>query len=112
MRGHGIHHLHKRKRIHEKHEPYPHPDKWKRFLDKAAYFFAVFGPVMTLPQVLRVWVGKDASGVSPVSWLAYLIVAVFWLAYGISHKEKPIIFTNSLWIVFEIMIIAGTLIYG
>ena len=27
------HHLHKRKRIHKGHEKYPHPKKWKRFLD-------------------------------------------------------------------------------
>ena len=111
MRGLGLHHIHRRKRIYVKHQPYPHPIKWKRFLDRAAYFFAVFGPVMTIPQVLRIWVGKDASGVSPISWSAYLVVAVFWLTYGIAHKAKPIIFTNILWIIFEIMIIAGTFVY-
>lgn len=108
----GIHHFHRRKRIHVKHEPYPHPNKWKRFLDKAIYFIAVFGPVMTIPQVLRIWRGKNATGVSVVSWSAYLFVAAFWLLYGIVHKEKPIIFTNILWIIFEIMIISGTLVYG
>jgi uncharacterized protein with PQ loop repeat len=112
MSGLGLHHIHRRKRIYVKHQPYPHPDKWKRFLDKSAYFFAVFGPVMTIPQALRIWIGKDASGVSPISWSAYLVVAVFWLTYGIVHKAKPIIFTNCLWIVFEIMIISGTLVYG
>ncbi len=108
----GIHHFHRRKRIHEKHEPYPHPDKWKRFLDKAIYFVAVFGVLLTIPQVWKIWVDKNAAGVSAISWSAYLVTACFWLAYGISHKEKPIIFTNILWIIFEIMIITGTVIYG
>jgi len=38
-----VHHLHKRKRIHEKHEVYPHPDKWKNRLDKIIYFIAIIG---------------------------------------------------------------------
>ena len=30
----GYHHFHRRKRIHLKHEKYPHPNKWKRLIDK------------------------------------------------------------------------------
>ena len=109
MRGLGLRHIHKRKRVHF--EPYPHPDKRKRFLDRAAYFFAFFGPIMTIPQTLRIWILKSAGGVSPITWSAYLIVAVFWLIYGIEHKAKPIIATNILWVILDIFIIAGTLVY-
>ncbi len=108
----GLHHAHKRKRIHQKHEKYPHPDNLKRFMDKAIYVVGVFGPIMTLPQVWKIWVGKNAVGVSVLSWSAYLIAAFFWLVYGLIHKEKPIIITYSLWILMEISIVAGTLIYG
>jgi uncharacterized protein with PQ loop repeat len=108
----GLHHFHRRKRIHERHEPYPHPDKWKRFVDRAIYFMGAFGVVMTIPQGAKIWIGKDASGVSVISWSAYLIGAIFWLIYGVMHKEKPIIFTYSLWIVLYVIIVTGVIIYS
>lgn len=110
--GVGLHHFHRRKRIYQKHEPYPHPDKFKRFIDKSIYFVALFGIVMTLPQITKIWVEKNAAGVSAASWTAYTITAMFWLIYGVAHKEKPIIVTNSLWIVLEVLIVVGALIYG
>jgi len=108
----GLHHFHKRKRIYQKHEPYPHPSKLKRFIDKSIYVIAVFGMVMTIPQITKIWVEKNAAGVSAISWGAYMVGATFWLTYGIVHKEKPIIFTNSIWIFLEILVVVGTLIYG
>lgn len=107
-----IHHYHTRKRIYHKLEEYPHPDKWKRFLDKSIYIVGAVGPIMTIPQLMKIWVEKNASGVSVISWGAYLVTAIFWLSYGIAHKEKPIIFTYSIWIVLEIFIVIGTLMYG
>lgn len=111
MPGIGMHHFNRRKRIHVKHEPFPHPNKWINFVDRAIYFVAVFGLLMTLPQIIRIWVIKDASGVSPISWASYLVIAVFWLVYGVIHKAKPIIFTNLLWILFDAVIVIGTVIY-
>ena len=108
----GLHHHHSRKRIYQKHEVYPHPDKWVNFMDKAIYAVGIFGPLMTIPQLMKIWVDKNASGVSVVSWSAYLFTAVFWLIYGIMHKEKPIIVTYSLWIILEIFIVVGILMYG
>lgn len=108
----GLHHFHRRIRIHQKHEPYPHPDKWKRFMDKAIYVVSIFGPIMTIPQVKIIWIDKNASSISVISWIAYLIAAIFWLIYGIMHREKPIIFLNIIWIFLQLSIIVGTLIYG
>ncbi len=107
----GIHHYHRRKRCYEKHEPFPHPNKWKRIVDTLIYPIAMFGPIMTIPQVWIIWVDKNAGGVSAVSWGAYMITAVFWLNYGIIHKEKPIIFSSCLWLVLEALIVTGTLMY-
>jgi uncharacterized protein with PQ loop repeat len=107
-----LHHFHRRKRIHQKHEPYPHPNKWKRFMDKAIYFVGAFGLIMTIPQLTKIWIGKNATGVSIISWSAYLITATFWLFYGIMHREKPIIFIYSGWILLEFAIILGIILYG
>jgi uncharacterized protein with PQ loop repeat len=108
----GLHHHHVRKRKHLKHEPYPHPQKFKRSIDRIIYVAGIVGPVMTIPQLSKIWIEKNASGVSALSWATYLIIAIFWLIYGIVHKEKPIIFTYAIWIVLEAFIVVGTLLYG
>jgi len=108
----GLHHFHIRKRIHQKHETYPHPNEFKRFMDRAIYIIGIIGPIMTIPQLMKIWVEKNASGVSAISWGAYLFTAIFWLIYGIQHKEKPIIFTYGIWIILEALIVVGTIMYG
>ena len=80
-------------------------------MDKAIYGAVFFGPIMTLPQIAEIWLYKNAAGVSTISWVAYLIVAFFWLGYGILHRDKPIICANLIWIFLDIIIVAGTIIY-
>jgi len=104
----GLHHFHKRKRMQQG----AHPDRLKDFIDRIIYVVGIAGPIMTIPQLWKIWVEKNAAGVSVLSWAGYLIAAVFWLIYGIVHKEKPIIVTYVLWILLEAMIVLGTVIYG
>ncbi len=106
----GLHHFHRRKRIYQGYEPYPHPDKWKNFMDKAIYFVGIFGPVMTLPQLKKIWLDNNTAGISAISWGAYTITSSFWLCYGIMHKEKPIIITSAIWIILDILIVIGVIL--
>lgn len=108
----GLHHAQKRKRIHQKHEKYPHPNKWKRRMDKIIYVVGILGPIMTLHQIYKIWWEQNAAGVSAISWVTYLIVAITWVIYGIMHKEKPIIVIYAFWILLDILIVAGVLIYA
>jgi MtN3 and saliva related transmembrane protein len=105
------HHLHKRERIYKKFEKYPHPNKFKRLVDKLIYGIALFGPVVSIPQILKIYLYQNAAGVSLFTWIGYLIGSIFWIIYGALHKEKPIVFSSSLWIVIELLVIAGILIY-
>ncbi len=107
-----LYHPHRRKRIHQKHEPYPHTNKLKRAIDRIIYAIIFIGPIMTIPQVTNIWIDHNAGGVSAISWFTYLIVACFWLFYGSLHKEKPIIVSATIWIFLDILIVIGTLIYG
>ncbi len=104
---HGMHHFHRRKRIHLKHEPYPHPNRGKRFLDEVIYAVGIIGPLLTMPQLAKVWLERNTAGLSLFSWSGYALIALIWLIYGIVHKEKPIILTNILWLAMEVMIIVG-----
>lgn len=108
----GLHYFHIRKKIHQKHEPYPHAHKFKNFIDKIIYPVGIIGPLMTIPQLVKIWVGQDATGVSIISWSAYLVIAIFWLFYGTIHKEWPIILSNVLWILMDVAIVLGIFYYG
>ena len=103
----GLHHYHLRKRK----EPFPNSNKLKRFMDKAVIAVGIISFLFTIPQVTKIWVGKDAAGVSLISWVTFTIAAVFWLIYGILHKEKPIIITYAGWIIIDFIIVLGILIY-
>ncbi len=108
----GLHHYHIRKRIHQKHEPYPSPDRLTKIYDRIIYIAVIVGPIMNIPQLLRVWMTQDATGVSFISWTGFSIISVIWLGYGMLHKDKPILLMNFSLMIIQALIAIGTLIYG
>lgn len=73
---------------------------------------SVFTMLMTVPQVLTIWVGHQAAGVSVVSWTAYLLSAVLWFWYGFSKRDKNIYLPCVGWIGLDAAVIAGALLYA
>jgi uncharacterized protein with PQ loop repeat len=73
---------------------------------------SVFTLLMTVPQVLTIWVGHQAAGVSIVSWSAYLLSAVLWLFYGIQKRDRNIYLPCIGWIALDAAVIAGAVVYG
>ena len=112
IQSNGLHHFHRRKRIYINHEPYPHPNKWKRLMDKLIYIVGIIGPIMTIPQILKIWIDKNAAGISVITWFTYTIISIFWLIYGMMHKEKPIIFTSFLLFIFDAFVVVGAIMFG
>lgn len=106
------HHQHIRKRIYKKLEEYPNPNKLKNFIDKLVYISGFFGLIMTIPQITKIWIEKNASGISVISWMSYFITGAIMISYGIIHKEKPIAIIYCFWEIFYLLIIIGTLLYG
>ena len=107
-----VHHFHIRKRIHQKHEKYPHPNKLKRFFDKLIYVAVIAGPIMSLPQLFRIWFTKSAIGVSFASWSSFAVLSLIWMSYGFLHKQKPIIYTSMGSIIIQILIAVSVLVYS
>lgn len=107
-----MHHLHKRKRIHDKNELYPHSNKFKRFMDKIIFIVGIVGPGLTIPQIIKIFSMQSAAGVSLITWLGYLIASIFWIIYGILHKDKPIIVTYCMNIIVNLGVVIGTIIYS
>ncbi len=89
-----------------------HGTKIQRIMDKLIYLIALVWPILTLPQVYMVWVEKNAAWLSLFTWTAYVVSPILWLIYGIVHKEKAIIFSNILWIIVDLAVLIGAVIYG
>jgi uncharacterized protein with PQ loop repeat len=106
-----VHHFHNRKQAQKELEPYPHPSRYIRFIDRAIYVVAMVGPIMTIPQLCKIWVEQSAAGISVITWTAYIFVTIFWLMYGIAHKEKPIIVVQIAWLVTHSLVVIGALLY-
>ena len=81
-------------------------------MDHLIYVIVIFGPVMNLPQLLKIWIHKDAGGVSFISWMSFSLFSLIWALYGILHKDKPIIMMNIALMVIQTLIAIGVLLYG
>jgi uncharacterized protein with PQ loop repeat len=73
---------------------------------------SVFTMLMTIPQVLTIWIGQQAAGVSILSWSAYLVSAILWFWFGMQQKDKNIYWPCVGWIVLDVAVIMGVIIYG
>lgn len=73
---------------------------------------SVFTMLMTVPQVLTIWVGHQAAGVSVVSWSAYLFSAILWFWYGLQRRDKNIYLPCIGWVGLDMAVIVGAVIYA
>jgi uncharacterized protein with PQ loop repeat len=80
--------------------------------DKFMYLVGLFAPLMTVPQILKIWYYQDADGVSWLSWGGYMIGSLFWFIYGILHKEKPLIICNGVAALLQLFVVVGTVLFS
>jgi MtN3 and saliva related transmembrane protein len=58
-----------------------------------------------LPQVIKTWKTKSAADVSLLMFTFATISVIMWLAYGIILGNIPIIFTNSMVLIFSLIML-------
>jgi len=80
-------------------------------LERVLRMMSVATMLMTVPQVLTIWVGRDAGGVSLLSWGAYLVSALLWFVYGFRKGDKTIYLACIGWIVLDVAVVAGVVLY-
>ena len=78
-------------------------------VNNGIYVIAAMGPLSAFDQVWQIWWLGNKNGVSLLMWLSWIPGAVFWLIYGILHRDKPIILTQTLWLIMQIAIVSGLL---
>ena len=82
------------------------------FLERIIRVLSVFTLLMTVPQVLAIWVRRDAHNVSILSWGAYLLSACLWFVYGLRKHDKTIYLACIGWILLDAAIVLGVVLYG
>ncbi len=80
-------------------------------MEKFLRVLSVVTMLMTVPQVLSIWVGGNAGGISLLSWGAYLFSACLWFVYGIQKRDKTIYLACIGWIVLDAAIVIGVFVH-
>lgn len=107
----GRHHQSLRRRLYKNLEPYPHPKRLTRMLDRLVFAVGFISPMFTLPQLYVIYAGHTAAGVSPLTWGAYALFDIPWIVYGFVHKERPIVFAYTLWLTVNTLVCVGALVF-
>lgn len=85
--------------------------KHNKFIDNLSMIAAILMPFTTIPQIYKIWVLQSTAGVSMSTWILYTILCIPMVIYGIYYKMKPIIVLNILWMIMNITMIIGLIIY-
>lgn len=88
-----------------------HQSKSHQILNSLAYALGIIGPLMTVPQIYKVWIQRDVAGLSLLSWGAFAVLSIFWCYYAFVHKERPLIISQGLWALMNIFVVTGVLLY-
>src|SRR5438445_13074881 len=90
----------------ESHNPHPVSG-----LEQVLRGLSVFTMLMTVPQVLTIWMGHNAGGVSLISWVSYLIAACLWFVYGLRKHDKTIYLACVGWVLLDLAVVTGVIVY-
>ena len=82
----------------------------QKLLDKFIYLASVTAVLANLPQLLKIWVEHNSSGVSLTSWATFLVGSFFWIFYGYVHKSLSLIVLNCSLALVQFFIVLGILI--
>ena len=80
-------------------------------LERVLRSMSVLTMLMTVPQVVAIWIGRDARNVSLSSWATYLVSACLWFVYGIHKHDRTIWVPCIGWILLDAAIVIGVLVY-
>lgn len=80
-------------------------------LDKLALFVGVVQPLTTLPQIWLVYSRQDASTVSFFMWMMYNVSSTILILYGLRHKIKIIVWSQSMWITVQTPMMLSVFIF-
>ncbi len=82
-----------------------------KFIEIIGYLAGALTTISFLPQVIQVWKTRSTKDLSIVMFLLFSLGLVFWLIYGISVMQLPIILANGFTLLMASIIIVFKIIY-
>jgi len=79
--------------------------------DNGMYLVALITPILTIPQLLTIWVQHQAGGVSQLTWAAYAVMSGVWLIYGLLQRQKPLVLSQACLFVVDFAVVLGISIF-
>jgi uncharacterized protein with PQ loop repeat len=76
------------------------------------FVVAFAAPLSNLPQIYTLFTLRVTEGLSLSTWVMYIAFAFIQLFYAITNKIKPLIISNLLWIVVELVMVYGILSFS
>ncbi len=80
-------------------------------LDYITNICAIVLPFTTLDQLHIIYVQKQTAGVSAITWFLYAVLSIPLLIYSIKRKDFPMIVLNGLWVIIDMTVWLGVMIY-
>lgn len=76
------------------------------------YAVAVGMPLTNIPQLMQIYTTKVTTGLSVSAWIMYTLFGVIPLLYAIINKLRPLVISNVLWLIVDVMMIYGIFRYS
>jgi uncharacterized protein with PQ loop repeat len=77
---------------------------WLTRFDNMMVIAGLISPLATIPQIVKLFAthSEHAAGQSLTTWLAYTVIALLWVVYGVLNRQRAVLVGNAL----------GTAVYG
>ena len=97
----GLHHIHRKQK---------HKMPLTKF-DHVMVFVGTIYPMTMLPQIIKIIVEQDAGSVSLLTYSLKFFFVIPWMAYGILHKSRAILYSQIAWFITYVAIVIEILVY-
>lgn len=81
-------------------------------LERILRFLSFATMVMTVPQILTIWIEGNVGGISLISWISYLFTACLWFVYGMQKQDKTIYLACVGWILLDGAVVIGVIVHS
>lgn len=84
----------------------------KYIIDRVVMVTGLIGPIASIPQAVQIFSSQDAEGVSLITWSFFVLTNGAMLIYALTHKLPPLIISNICWVLIELIVVVGILMYA
>lgn len=86
-------------------------NKYKKQIDGITLIMAIIIPLVTVPQLVKIWMEQNVTWISIITWSVYFINAIIWFLYWIVNKDNKIIILNILLIIINFWIVLWIIMF-